>query len=60
MIFGVRVNIVPVGAKLPIAVQEQLFREEESLCLNKEGKCISSLSHSILSHTTCIITNIYI
>ena len=56
MIFGVRVDIVPVGAELPIANQEQVFEEEEPQCLSKEGKWTSPPSYSILSHTTCMIT----
>jgi hypothetical protein len=30
MFFVVRVDIMPVGAELPIEDQEQLFKEEES------------------------------
>jgi hypothetical protein len=51
MVSVVRVDIVPVGAELPIVDQDQVFEEEEPQCLSKEGKWISSPAYSILSHT---------
>jgi hypothetical protein len=44
----VLVDIVPISSEQPVKVnQEQVFEEEESQCLNKEGKWTSLPAYSI-------------
>jgi hypothetical protein len=44
----VLVDIVPISSEQPVKVnQEQVFEEEESQCLNKEGKWTSPPAYSI-------------
>jgi hypothetical protein len=50
MYFCVLVDIMPVSSEQPVGLdQEQVFEEEKSQCLSKEGKWTSPSAYSSLS-----------